>query len=179
MYPKKIKLSDAKLKKLLAEKAELIIAGRAKSAEIEKLEAEMEILDNQMKEVQKSVDISDLKEKGNLIGERMEVCIKEMKELENEINTRLKEKSPIELLEKYDSTKTQKEELETERNKIALKAQKYSGKIIPLGQKLMKPFIEDEYEDYDTIRIEDGEIVATIFNHLEDFKTNFNKKNAV
>jgi phenylalanyl-tRNA synthetase alpha subunit len=176
MYPRKITIEDAKLKKLLTEKAELIVMGRAKSTEIEKLEAEMEILDNQMKEVQKSIDISDLKEKGNLIGERMEQCIKEMKDLETEINARLKEKSPTELLEKYDTTKTQKEDLETERNKIALKAQKYNDKVIPLGRKLMKPYLEDSFDDFDTIRIEDGEIVASIFNHLNDFKTNFKKK---
>lgn len=179
MYPRKITLENDKLKKLLTEKAELITTGRAKSVEIEKLEAEMEILDNQMKEVQKSVDISDLKEKGNLISERMEVCIKEMKDLETEINTRLKEKSPTELIEKYDTTKTQKEELETERNKLALKAQKFNGKIIPLGQKAMKPFLENKYEDFETIQIENGELVATIFSHLNDFEVNFDKKNAV
>ena len=175
-YPKQIKLNDVKLKKLLTEKAELITKGRAKSTEIEKLEAEMEVIDNQLKEIEKSVDISDLKAKGALINERVEQCIKEMKEIEAEIKVRMKEKSPTELVEKYDTIKKTKEDLETERNKIALKAQKFNGKIIPLGQKLMKPFLEDTYDDYDTIQLQDGEIQATIFNHLVDYKNNFKKK---
>lgn len=176
MYPRKIKIEDNKLKKLLTEKADLIIKGRATSEEIEKLEVEMEGIDSQLKEVEKSVDISDLKEKGSLINERVEQCIKEMKEIEEEIGVRMREKSPTELVDKYDELKKKKEDLETERNKIALKAQKYNDKLIPLGRKAMKPFLEDDYDDYETIKIEDGEIVATIFNHLNDFKTNFNKK---
>jgi len=174
-YPKIIKLNNDKLKKLLTEKSELVNIGRAKSEEIEIKEKEMQDIDDQLKEIEKAIDITDLQEKTKPIVERMEQCIKEMKDIEEEIKARLKEKSPTELIEKYDTIKKEKEEMETERNKIALKAQKYNSKIIPLGQKLMKPFIEDEYEDYETIKIEDGELVATIFSHINDFKINFKK----
>lgn len=176
MYPKKIKINNDKLKKLLEEKSEIITLGRAKSEEIEAIEKEMNELDEQMKLVQKSVDITDLQEKAKPISERMEVCIKEMKDIEAEINARLKEKSPTELLERYDVLKNDLEKKETERNKLAIKAQKYNTKLIPMGRKAMLPFLEDKYDDYETIKIEDGEVVATIFNHLEDFKTNFKKK---
>jgi hypothetical protein len=39
----------------------------------------------------------------------------------------------------------------------------------------MKPFLLDAYEDYDSLKIEGDEIVATIFSHLQDFKKNFKK----
>lgn len=176
MYPKKITIQNDKLKKLLIEKSELITLGRETSEEIEKIEQEMNELDEQMKLVQKSVDISDLQEKAKVIGEKMEVCIQEMKEVEKEIDTRLKEKSPTELLDRYDTLKNEKEKKETERNKLAIKAQKYNHKIIPLGRKVMFPYLEDMYDDYETLKIEGGDIVATIFNHLNDFKINFKKK---
>ena len=70
----------------------------------------------------------------------------------------------------------QKQELETERNKIALSAQKFNDLIIPLSRDLIKPSLQDEYEDNDTIMIKDGEIVASIFSHLNDFKIQFNTR---
>lgn len=176
---KKIILKDNKLFKLLTEKAELITIGREKSIKIEGIEKEMEEVDNQMKEIDKQVNIDDFLAEEKVLVEKVEEAIKEMEVIKQNIFARIKEHGDIELYKKYDELKVKKDDLETERNKIALKAMKYNGKIIPIGRKLMKPFLEDEYSDYDTIRIEDGEIVATIFSHLEDFKTNFNKKQNV
>jgi hypothetical protein len=57
-----------------------------------------------------------------------------------------------------------------------LKAQKYTDKIIPLARKAMSEFLEDQYDDYDSLKLEDGKIVCTIFNHLDEWKANFNKR---
>lgn len=171
-----IKLTDNKLKKLLTEKAELITLGRAKSEEIEVVEKEMEEVDTQIKDIEKQVNIDDFLAEEKVIVLKVEEAIKEMEVIKQNILARLKGHGEPELFKKYDDLKTKKDELETERNKIALKAMKYNGKIIPLGQKLMKPYLEDVYDDFDTIKIEDGEIVASIFNHLETFKDNFKKK---
>lgn len=40
----------------------------------------------------------------------------------------------------------------------------------------MKPYLDDDYDDYDTVSLQDGKVVASIFNHIEDFKSNFKKK---
>jgi len=106
----------------------------------------------------------------------MEKCIKDINEIKKAIYAKIKKETPQELRDKYDEINKRKEEMETERNKIALSAQKYNDKIIPLSRDLIKPFLEDAYEDNDTIKVENGEIVATIFSHLDDFKINFNKK---
>lgn len=171
--PRKITIENNKLKKLLEEKSVLITEGRGVSEEIEKLEKEMEEIDIKIQEEEKGVDIGDL-----LLLEKQQVaiveeCVEEMEKIKQMIYDRMKEKTSPELREKYEKIKKVKEEIENKRNKIALKAQKYNDKIIPLGRKLMKPFLEDKFEDYDTIRIENGEIVCTIFSHLEDFKNNF------
>lgn len=176
-YPRKVTLESDKLQKLLIEKAELITIGRAKSEEIEKVEVEMEVANKELIEAEGKVDISDLDEKAKVISEKVNEAIKEMNGVKQEIYDRMKAQVPIELGTKYEELKKTKEVIENERNKIALKAQKYNDKIIPLGRKLMKPFIESDYEDYETIQLENGQVVATIFNHLEEFKAKFlNKK---
>lgn len=172
----KITLQNDKLKKLLTEKAELITLGRAKSEEIEKLETEMQEMDKQMKALEKEVSIEEFKAKIEELNTKVEPFILQLKEIEEQIKAKKTAVIPKELGEKYDIAKIKKDELENERNKIALKAMKYSGKIIPLAQKLMKPYLEDEYSDFDTIKIEDDEIIASTFSHMDDFITNFKKK---
>ncbi len=175
-YPKIITLENEKLSKLLAEKSELVTTGRAMSEEIEKLEAEMHQIDDEMKKIEKTVDISSFKAREQEITSKVEVAIKEMEQIQSEIKELMVAAIPAELGSKYATLKEEKDKKENERNKIALKVQKYNDKIIPQGRKLMKPYLEDNYDDYDTISLKDGKIVASIFNHVEDFKANFKKK---
>ena len=176
IYPKTVQIENNELKDLLLKKAELINKGRGVSEEIEKLEVEMEEINKKLMEEEAKVDISDLNEKQKAIGAKVDEAIKEMQAVKEEIFARMKAQVPPELGEKYDELKKIKEDKEEQRNKIALKAQKFNDKIIPMGKSMMKPFLEDQYEDYDSLSIENGEIVATIFSHLNDFKTNFKKK---
>lgn len=176
MYPRTVTIESDKLKELLLKKAELVNNGRAKSDEIEQLEKEMEETDQAVQAEEKKVNIDDLLEKEKEETKIVNECIERMKIIKKEIFDRMIEQVPAELHTKYDELKTKKEVLETERNKIALKAQKYNDKIIPLAKKLMSPFLEDQYDDYDTLQLQGEEIVATIFNHLADWKTNFKKK---
>lgn len=176
LYPKTVQIENAKLKTLLQKKGELIEIGRAKSAEIEQLEKDMEETDKLVQAEEKKVDISDIYEKQKVVGAKVDEAIKEMNELRKEIFDRMIKQVPAELHTKYDTLKKKKEELETERNRVALKAQKFNDKIIPLGREMMKPFLTDQFDDFDSIQLVDGEIQATIFNHLVDFRNNFKKK---
>ena len=174
-YPKVITLENEKLSKLLAEKSELVTIGRAISEDIEKLDLEMSEIDTKMKEIEKTIDISFFRIREKKVTEKVDEAIKEMEQIQKEIKEKMIAAIPKELGNKYDELKNTKEKLENDRNKIALKVQKYNDKIIPQGRKLMKPYIEDAYDDYDTISLKDGKIVASIFNHVEDFKANFKK----
>lgn len=176
MYPKTVTIENDKLKNLLLKKAELVNVGREKSTKIEELDQEMEELDKKIQEEEKKVDISDINEKQKVSVSKVEEAIKEMEALKKEIYDRMKTQVPGELHVKYDEVKKEKEQLEEERNKVALKAKKYNDKIIPLAKDMMKPFLTDMYEDYDTLQLQGEEIVATIFSHLADFKNNFKKK---
>lgn len=176
MYPKTVIIENDKLKQLLLKKGELIKVGREKSEEIEIIEKEMVETDAKVQEEEKKVNIDDILEKEKEQTKIVEECIEKMKVLKQEIYDRMIKEVPKELHDKYDELRKKKEQLEDERNKIALKAQKYNDKIIPLAKESMKPFIEDQYDDYETLMLEGDEIVATIFNHLAEWKSNFKKK---
>lgn len=176
MYPRNVTIESAKLKTLLEKKGELITTGRAKSEEIIKIDQEMLEIDTKLQVEEKKVDISDLNDKQKAIGAKVDEAIKEMQAIKEEIFDRMMKQTPPELRTQYDELKKKKEDLETERNKIALKCQKWNDRIIPIGRELMKPFLKDQWEDYDTLYLENGEIYATIFSHLADFKNNFKKK---
>ena len=176
IYPKIITVENPKLKTLMQKKGELITLGRAKSEEIELLEKQMEETDKKIQEEEKKVNIEDLLEKEKVETKIVEECIEKMKVIKQEIFDRMIKEVPAELHTKYDELKKKKEELEIERNKLALKAQKYSDKIIPIGKAMMKPFLTDMYEDYESLSLEGEEVVATIFSHMNDFKINFKKK---
>jgi len=175
IYPKQVKLeNNEELKELIKEKSELFITGRKKSEEIEELEKQMAEVEKQLIEEEKKVDLKEFKKKEKSITRRMEKCIKEVDEINKLIYEKIKAETPQELREKYDNIKKQKDDAETERNKIALDAQKRNDKIIPLAREIMKPHLENQYDDYESIQIENGELVATIFNHLQEFEERFN-----
>lgn len=174
-YPKQIVLEDGKLKKLLEEKEELVMAGRAKSDEIETLEKEMGEIDLEIQTLEKKVDVSHLKSEADKITDQFNKALAEMQAIQKKLFNTMKSQIPKDLGDRYDTIKKEKEKKENERNKIALKVQQKRDKIIPLSRKLMTPHKTDLYDDYDTVRLENGEVVATLFNHLDEFKKNFNK----
>jgi seryl-tRNA synthetase len=176
IYPKTIQIDNDKLKDLLIKKGDLITAGRAKSVEIEETEKKMDEIDKLIIEEEKKVNIDDLLEKEKGVTAKVDEAIKEMNEIKKEIYERMIVQTNPALRTRHEELTKKKEELETERNKIALKAQKYNDKLIPLGRKLMKPFLTDQYEDYETLGIEEGMVMATIFSHLQEWKNNFKKK---
>lgn len=176
IYPREAKLENEELKGLITEKGELVTQGRGVSVEIEKLELEMSEIEKTLMAEEKKVNLDEFHKREKAITKRMEKCIKDIEEVKKDIYAKIKAETPQELRDKYDVLNKQKEEKETERNKIALSAQKFNDKIIPLSRELMKPLLQDEYEDYSGIMIENGEIKATIFSHLDEFKTAFNTR---
>lgn len=175
IYPREIKLENEELKGLIEEKSKLVNEGREKSVEIEKLEIEMAQTEKTLIEEEKKVNLDEFHKKEKSITKRMDKCIADINEVKKLIHAKIKAETPQELRTKYDELNKQKEEKETERNKIALSAQKFNDKIIPLSRELMKLLLQDEYEDYDTVMLKDGQVTCAIFSHLDDFKTNFNR----
>lgn len=175
-YPRTVIIENEELKKLLESKEDLIIMGREKSEEIELKEKEMEDIDKKIQDVEKEADVSDLNVEAQVITDEMNAVMAKMEDLKKRLHERVSAFVPKELIATYEKAVSEKDELEIERNKIGLKAQQFTDQIIPLAQSLMKEHIQNEWEDYDTIRIENGKIVAVIFSHLETLREALNKK---
>ena len=175
-YPKIVKLENEKLKKLISTKGEIINEGRKLSERIELLEKDMEDIDKAIQAEESKVDIADFDEKAKAITERVNVCIAEMNEVKKGVYERMIAQTDVKLREKYEETKKLKEEIEEERNKVAIKAQKYNDKIIPLSKKAATPFLTEKGDDIETISIQDGWLMLTVFNHYDDFNKQYEKK---
>lgn len=176
MYPKIIKIDNNKLKKLLEERKKMVENGIEMSKEIERLEKEMNETDEEIKAIEKGVDVSDIDNEAKDLTEKFLELQKEMDVVSQKIYDRLSEFVPQELKDKYHELNSNKEKLEEDRNKLALKIQKYKDKIIPIARKELNPFITDEYEDFEGVEVVNGEVEGKIFNHLEDFKKRFLEK---
>lgn len=170
------KLDNPKLKKLLQEKTDLILEGREKSQEVEELEQEMNQIDIEIQALEKTVDLSEIEAKAKDITDRMNIVMTEMQNVEKEIYEKVKVAVPQELKDKYAEKKRLKEKFENERNRIALKVQKKKDLIIPLTQRIAKSLLQDEFEDYSDVRLENGEVILEFFSHLEDWKEAHRKK---
>lgn len=175
-YPRTVVLENAKLKELLTDKQDLILVGRQLSEDIEAVEAEMAGIDQEVRELEAAVPKEDIDQRAKEATDEMNVLMAKMEQIKADLSAKLKAAIPPEIYARYEEKEKRKKELEEERNKIGLKVQQKNDKIVPLTRKLMKPYLNDEYEDYDTIRIEDGQIVGTIFSHIETFKENFAKR---
>lgn len=175
-YPRTVILEDGKLKTLLQEKTDLVISGRELSQQIENCENDMQAVDKEIQEHESRVDVSDIHQKMNEVTEAMRAVTLQMAGLKKELHERLRAQVPVTFYEQYEALEVKKKKLEEERNKVALKVQKKNDKIIPLSRKLMSPHIQDEFEDYDSIRLEGGQIIATIFSHMQSFIDHFRKK---
>lgn len=175
-YPRTVSFEDADLRELLKEKNDLILEGREVSVEIEQLEVEMKAADEAITAIEKAVDAKDLNEEADVLTKDMNVVFEKMQDVKKRLGERLKAAVAPEAIAVYENAKNKKEELENKRNKIGLKVQQFNDKIIPITRDLMKPYLNDEFEDYDTVRIEDGKIVGTIFSHMESFKEAFAKR---
>ena len=79
------------------------------------------------------------------------------------------------LIEKGREISRQIEKLETERNKIGLKVQKIKDDIVlPFAREIKKTL--GKYEDLETLQLVNGKIVVNIFDYLERYKEEFDKK---
>lgn len=173
---KTITIDNEKLLKLLSEKETLVNKGRSTSEEIEKVEKRLDDIDKEMIELEKGVDIKDLDERAQLATDAFNKAVEQMEEIKKEIYERMSKLVPKELKTEYEELSKTKDTLEKERNKIALKAQKYTDKIIPLARKEMAKFLEDEFDDFESLKLENGIIKGIIFNQVEEFKNNYRKR---
>ena len=170
IYPKVHKIDNPKLKELLEKKTDLILEGREVSLEIEEKENKMAEIDKSIQEVEKTAPLKELDPIIKDINDRMTGLMAEMEAVKKEMFERCRKVVPVNMTLDYEQVKLDKEALENKRNKVGLKIQKLKDRIIPITQKIAKPLLEDEFEDFGDLRIENGEVIIEIISHLEAWK---------
>lgn len=171
MYPRIVKLDNQKLKGLIENKNELVLSGRKVDTEINLIKDAQKAVEKKLIEAEGKIDIADLTAKSLAIRDQMVEKLKEADEIQKQIYQKIKDNTPQELRDQYDQLEKQKSDKETELNKIGHKVQKVKDKIIPLVQKLGKPHLEEEWEDFNTTKLDkDGTPILEIYSRLEEWK---------
>ena len=79
------------------------------------------------------------------------------------------------LIEKGREISQKIEDLQTELNKIGLKVQKIKDDtVLPFAREVKKTL--GKYEDLETLQLVNGKIVVNVFDYLERYKEEFDKK---
>jgi predicted nucleic acid-binding Zn-ribbon protein len=167
---------NKKILSLLQQKDDLVKEGRGVSKKIEKLDAKIKVCEDQEKAITLKIEPKELGEKAEKLKAEINELIKKFEKVASDITLEKMNGIPKDLEKKHRDFLADKEKLERERNKIALKVQKVKDRVVPLIKKEIEPQLK-EYEDIETAVVKGGLVEVTTFSHLEEFKAQFKAKN--
>ena len=171
-----ITLENKRLHDLIVEKDSLVNEGRKISGQIDEDEIKIKRFEEKEKRITgKVVPPKELTDWGDELMRQMRVLETELTKIANDIEDAKLAAVPKEMKAEHLALLKHKENLERDRNKIALKVQKIKDKCVPIIQKEVRPLLKDEYDDIETAKTKDGMVVVTTFNHLADFKAKFHR----
>ena len=160
---------------MIVTKDELVNVGRGISREIDSIEIKIKRFENREKAITaKIIPPKELTDRGNELVKEVTKLNTELTKIANQINDSKLAGIPEDMKTEHMQLLKDREKLERDRNKIALKVQKIKDKIIPIVQKEVKPLL-GEYDDIETAKAKDGIVVVETFNHLNDFMSKFKK----
>lgn len=172
-----ITLEDKKLVQYVSDKDTLVTQGRAISAEIEKVEKQITVLEGKEKAITSKVQPpKELSDRGEVLMKAIQANIKELDEVSIQIRDIKLAGIPAEMKKEHEDLMAKREELERDRNKVALKVQKIKDKVVPMIQKQIKPLLKEEFDDVETAKVKDGKLVISTFNHRKDWEMKFRQK---
>lgn len=164
-----ITIDDPALIKIKKQIDETVAAGREKSAEIDEVQKRIDELTNEEMEITGKIEPEDLVKKGDELRDQINVLIKELEEVADGIKKAKLDAIPTEIEKEHLSLNSKREKLEQQRNKLALKVQKFKDKLIPRLQKRVVSELE-EFEDLLSAELVDGVIEVKKFSHLAEWK---------
>lgn len=173
---KPIEIDNRKLHDLIIQKDDLVTEGRDLTVEIEKSDKKIEMFEKRERKITAAIaPDAALKLEGDALAKIFETTLARLEEIGNEIQKMKLSAIPSELELEHKAEMKNKERLERDRNKIALKIQKIKDKVIPIIQKEVKPQLK-EYDDIETAQAKSGKVFVTTFNHLADWTRKFKAK---
>lgn len=178
-----ITLENKKVHDWIVAKDELVFEGRRISGTLENIEGKIKRLEEKEKKItSRVVPPKELTDKGDVITKQIAGLSDELDGILRKISDAKLEAIPKIIKDDHYTLMKEREKLERDRNKIALKVQKIKDKIVPLVQKEVSPLVRKErivtinigkYDDIETAKAKDGKVVISTFNHLEDWQKKF------
>lgn len=178
-----IEINNKKLHDHIVAKDALVSEGRSISLKIENIDIKVKRLEDKEKIITgKVLPPKELTDRGDEVTLQISKLSDELDKIAKQINDSKLEAIPKDMKEEHLTLLKDKEVLERDRNKIALKVQKIKDKVVPLIQKEVAPLIKKEriveidmgrFDDIETAKTKDGKVIITTFNHLEDYKKKF------
>lgn len=171
-----IKLFDPKLKEYLKDRNELVKEGRKLSGQIEIVDRKLDKNKEKQRKYTAEMEPKELIDRGWELDKKIAADLTELENIQKEIHKLKVLNIPEAVGNEYETLKKQKEDIEIERNKVALKVQKLKDRLIPIAQKLMRPHL-GEFEDMESVEIKGEKIEVKVYSHLNDWKKAFKEKN--
>jgi len=158
----------------LKDKDVLVKKGRAISIEIEEIEKKVQEYIEKEKALTEKVIPQSLIDEGNALRDKINVDIKKLEEIGNAIREEKLKAIPKEMEAEHLALTSEREKLEQERNKIALKVQKIKDRLIPKIHKEMLKHL-GEFEDLMSAELtkDKSKVVIKKFSHLQEWKRQY------
>jgi hypothetical protein len=172
-----ITIGDKKVRDYLTAKDECVIEGRKLSAKIEIIDLKLEKNKDKQRKYTAECTPKTLIAEGNVLSRRIEKDLTHLEEIQREVHKLKVQNIPEAVGTEYEDLKKQKEDLEIERNKAAIKTQKLKDRLVPIVKRHIRPQL-GEFEDMETVELNGDVIEVKVFDHVEDFKTKFAEKKA-
>ncbi len=170
-----IEIENKKLHDWIVDKDVQVQKGRAISRTIESLDVKIKRFEDKEKKItMKVIPPQELTDRGEEIVKTVQTLDEELNVIIAKINAAKLEAVPVDMKHDHMALLKEREKLERDRNKVALKVQKIKDRCVPVIQKEVKPLL-GEYEDIETAKIKDGKVVIATFDRLEDFKKTFRR----
>lgn len=170
-----ITINNKKLHDHIVAKDLLVTEGRKISQQIEEIEIKIKRFEDKEKKITAKVELpKTLTDRGDEVTKQIMKLSDELDAIGKEINDTKLAAIPKEMKADHLKLLADKEVLERDRNKVALKVQKIKDKVVPIIQKEVKPLL-GEYDDIETAKTKDGQVVINAFNYLDDFKKKFRR----
>lgn len=171
-----IKITTPKIVKYVEEKDNLVQQGRQISTDLEKLEAQIKVLEDKEKAITLERTDKELEAKMKEIKDTVDPLVKEFEKLSHKLYEYKMAGIPKEMKDEHLALLKEKQDKQREINKVALKVDKIKNRVVPLIKKEAGKEMTGEYEDLETATLKDGVVVVQTFSHLENWKVSFKKR---
>jgi len=178
-----LKITNAKLYDWIMLKDKEVAGGRKISEDMDKLEKKIKRFEIMEKRITGKIKPDqELVDKGDKMVKDLQKMQEELMKIADGINKKKLEAVPQKMKDEHMALLKEREVLERERNKVALKVQKIKDRIVPLVQKEVKPLLCAErieqidmgrFDDIETAKAKDGVVEISTFNRLTDFMNKF------